>query len=308
MEKEFIRFDDETFTLKQLREELEEFTVSIPMPTSTWTGTRRPSSSGGGYGDVTVRRLTAVLYARVSTDDKGRTNETQICEMRKWCEREGVKVLEIFQDKQSGKDLDCPQFLQAVGRIATGDVNILLALDVTRLTRNNQLGEVRKMIEPFRTQIRFVMDPLDPDSVGGRITTAVEEAFGAEERRVLGIKTSQGMRTRQLQGIHIGRPLAMVFTHRVEENRACIKTDGKQQTKIVSLKAVMELASEGYSLAKAAKVLGVSKIALAANLVSEGEKEEFLEICGKAKNSGTKGGTTERVGNTEENRTERGSD
>lgn len=221
--------------------------------------------------------MTAVLYARVSTDDKGQTNETQVREMRRWCEREGVAKLMTFQDKQSGKDLDRSKFLQAVGLIASGDVNILLALDVTRLTRNNQHGEVRKMIGPFHAQIRLVMDSLDSDSVGGRITTAVNEAFGAEERRVLSIKTSMGMRTRMLQGIHCGRPLSMVFSHRVDENRTRIRTDGKQPTRVVSLQVVMELASQGYSMERTAKVLGASKTVLSENLEAEGKRNEYIE-------------------------------
>lgn len=249
--------------------------------------------------------MTAVLYARVSTDDKGQTNETQIREMKRWCERECVTILAVFQDKQSGKDLDRPQFLQAVGRIAAGDVNILLVLDVTRLTRNNQLGEVRKMIEPFHTQIRFVMDPLDPDSVGGRITTAVKEVFGAEERRVLSVKTSMGMRTRMLQGIHCGRPLSMVFSHRVEDNRSRISTDGKKPTRIVSLQAVMELASQGYSVERTAKVLGVSKTVLSENLETEGRKEGYLEISRNARNSGRKGDSSERATECDEIKSER---
>lgn len=35
---------------------------------------------------------TVVLYARVSTDDKGQTNETQIRELKEYCTRKGYVI------------------------------------------------------------------------------------------------------------------------------------------------------------------------------------------------------------------------
>ena len=51
---------------------------------------------------MTEETYTVVLYARVSTDDKGQTNETQIRDMRAYCQRNNFIIADngtaIYQD------------------------------------------------------------------------------------------------------------------------------------------------------------------------------------------------------------------
>ena len=46
----------------------------------------------------------ALLYARVSTDDKDQDPETQVRMMEQWCREREVTIVEIFREKQSAGD------------------------------------------------------------------------------------------------------------------------------------------------------------------------------------------------------------
>lgn len=245
----------------------------------------------------------AVLYARVSTDDKGQTTESQVREMKRWCEYNEVEIAGTYCDELSGKSLDRPQFDQMLGRIIRGGVNILLAWNETRLSRNmDDMAQILTLMKQFHVKVRYVTNSNAPESEAGILLNCINTWQGQAERTKLSINTAIGMQTAKLNGIHCGRPLAMVFSHRVEENRSKIKTDGKHPTKIISLAAVMEVAASGYSVSAAAKLLGVSSTILADCLRAEGRYGEYLETSSNAR----KGISSERVGNPEENLSERG--
>jgi DNA invertase Pin-like site-specific DNA recombinase len=56
--------------------------------------------------------MTAALYARVSTKDKGQTNENQLRELRAFAERLGYTLYQKYCDQESGGSSERPQFQQ----------------------------------------------------------------------------------------------------------------------------------------------------------------------------------------------------
>lgn len=54
----------------------------------------------------------AVIYARVSTKDKGQTNENQLLELRAFAERLGYTIYKEYCDQESGGTAERPQFQQ----------------------------------------------------------------------------------------------------------------------------------------------------------------------------------------------------
>lgn len=253
--------------------------------------------------DLPYSGFTAVLYARVSTDDKGQTTESQVREMKKWCEMNGVEICGIYRDEQSGKSLDRPQFDQMLGRIVRGGINILLAWNESRLSRNSDdMAQILVITKQFHVKVRYVTNSNEPESENGRLLNDINTWQSQAERSKLSINTANGMRTAKLKGIHCGRPLAMVFSHRVEENRSKIKTDGKHPTRIVSLQATMELAASGHSITSAANLNGVSPTIFSEALQDEGCYDTYLETYRNAR----KGVRSERVGKDGETASERG--
>lgn len=56
--------------------------------------------------------MTAAIYARVSTKDKGQTNENQLRELRAFAERLGYSIYKEYCDQESGGSAERPQFQQ----------------------------------------------------------------------------------------------------------------------------------------------------------------------------------------------------
>jgi DNA invertase Pin-like site-specific DNA recombinase len=56
--------------------------------------------------------MKACIYARVSTKDKGQTNENQLCELRAFAERLGYSVYKEYCDQESGGSAERLEFQQ----------------------------------------------------------------------------------------------------------------------------------------------------------------------------------------------------
>jgi DNA invertase Pin-like site-specific DNA recombinase len=56
--------------------------------------------------------LKTAIYARVSTKDKGQTNENQLRELRAFAERLGYSVYKEYCDQESGGSAERPEFRQ----------------------------------------------------------------------------------------------------------------------------------------------------------------------------------------------------
>ena len=239
--------------------------------------------------------MTAVLYARVSTDDKGQTTESQIREMKRWCEVEGVVPVKIFQEDISGGSLDRPQFDSMMGYIMRKRVGMILALDAQRLSRStDDMTWINKQVKEFGVIVRFVSSSCEPETLGGKVENFIDTLGGEETRRKIKTNTKIGMLGRSLAGVHCGRPLAIVLEHRVEENLARIKTDGKKPTKIVSVSTITDLANAGYSTAKAADMIGVGRASLERVLKDEGILQSY-HCVSAANRYCSKGVTPKRV-------------
>lgn len=206
----------------------------------------------------------AVLYARVSTTHHDQTTETQVREMKKWCESKGVNILAVYEEKITGTKLERPQFMTMIGRIMMGGVQILLAYDQSRLTRDEKLEDIKNMIKTTGCQVRFVTNDGDPDDLGVKVTNAVKQIFDKEEIRVLRAKTKMGMETRRLQGKHIARPAVFMFAEDVEsapEGRCILQADERHKTvtKVLPEATIYDYARQGLSWYYiSTKLLGIS--------------------------------------------------
>ena len=211
--------------------------------------------------------MTAVGYCRVSTDDKGQTNVTQENAIREWSRRTGANVIAIYKDEMTGKTLSRPGLMQAIGRILCDSVQIFVAYDQSRFTRNEDLPKIKEMIGAGCT-IRYVTSDVDPDSLGGRVTDAVKQIFDREENIVRSAKTKVGMETRRdVMGIHVGRPAKIVFLEELEICKkglnSSVDDTHKTQSMVYPIKVVLDMADNGLTLNYVAtKVLGVTTMSL----------------------------------------------
>lgn len=224
--------------------------------------------------------LTAIGYCRVSTDDKGQTNETQARAIREWATRTGATLVEIYYDEMTGITLARPGLMQAVGRIRCDGVSILVAYDSSRLTRNEELPKIREMIGD-RCTIRYTSSDIDTESLGGKITDAVRQIFDKEENVIRSAKTSLGMATRRDQmGVHVGRPAKLVFAEELETCKIGLRSHQddthKTQSLVYPIETILSFADRKISINHlATKILEITPMALRRALIRVGKLEEY---------------------------------
>lgn len=204
----------------------------------------------------------AVLYARVSTDDKGQNPEAQIQVMRKWCADNNVTIAGEYVDEKSGKDMDRPQFQAAIGRIATSalsvsseKINLLVAWNISRISRDqSDFLNLSKMLASYGCYIRFVNDSTKPETMEGQLIATIGAWQAEQERKKISENTRMALRQRKAAGKHNARPMRIVFQEDVDAG--LYKAEGllrfddkvKHKTKITTMPEVLAWASEGLSL------------------------------------------------------------
>lgn len=250
---------------------------------------------------------TAILYARVSTDDHDQDPMTQVRNMVKWCEANGVTILETFVEERSAKDTNRPGLQAALGYLNLNRVGLLLAWSESRLSRDtDDMTKIAAICKANRVRIRYVSaEGVNPEEGTGKVMNFLNTWQAEEERKKLSNNTKQGLETARLKGKHCGRMLAFCFTHRVKENEKMIVVDGKKPTVIMSLNDVMDYAKQGYSIPQVAKQFAhVAPNTLRTALRREGRLEEFQNLSRSARSDGqqtvasTKGTATPENGST----------
>ena len=160
-----------------------------------------PSTNGHGL-------KTAVLYARVSTDEQARSGYSlaqQIEALREYASREGYEILEEVTDPgQSGASLERPGMDRVRDLVAAGDVSVVLAQDRDRFAREPAYHYLlRKEFEEHGCKIRALSDRGD-ESPEGELTDGILDQLAKFERA----KTAERTRRGRLRKVREGKLLA----------------------------------------------------------------------------------------------------
>jgi site-specific DNA recombinase len=156
-----------------------------------------PSTNGHGP-------KTAVLYARVSTDEQARSGYSlaqQLEALREYAAREGLQVLEEVEDAgQSGASLERPGMDRMRDLVAAGGVSVVLAQDRDRFAREPAYHYLlRREFEEHSTRIRALNDRGD-DSPEGELTDGILDQLAKFERAKTAERTRRGKLRKARQG------------------------------------------------------------------------------------------------------------
>ncbi len=213
--------------------------------------------------------MTAVLYARVSTEDhsedmsENRQNpESQLLALTKYCKENGIQIIGKYADKQTGSNMDRPEFDRMLGRILRGGVQIILALDADRISRSMEdKNALLKLINPMHVVIRYLQDSTHPETEEGYLIDTMK-TYGAQ-KYISGhsLKIKAGQERSRSQGTKSGKPIG---------HPRCV----------ISMDLVMDCADNGYSLSRTASTMGVGRETLRRKLKEENRTEEFYKRTG----------------------------
>ena len=156
--------------------------------------------------------MRAAIYARVSTRDKGQTNDNQLLELRAFAERLGFTVYQEYCDRESGGTAERPAFQQLFLDAHQRRFEVVLFWSLDRFSREgvaetlNHLQRLNAAGVQFKS---FTEQYLDSTGVFKDALIAILAAIAKQERVRLSerIKAGQARSTKKA-----GRPALAATT------------------------------------------------------------------------------------------------
>lgn len=177
----------------------------------------------------------AAIYARVSTRDKGQTNDNQLLELRAFAERLGYPVYQEYCDQESGGTAERPQFQQLFLDAHQRRFDVVLFWSLDRFSREgvtetlNHLQRLHAAGVPFKS---FTEPYLDSTGVFRDALIAILAAIAKQER----VRLSERIKAGQARSA---------------------KKPGRPQLAATKLAEVRRLRGEGLSFKKIQLATGV---------------------------------------------------
>ncbi|HYD01808.1 MAG TPA: recombinase family protein [Phycisphaerales bacterium] len=156
----------------------------------------------------------ALLYARVSTADKGQDWHAQIEELERVADQRGWEVVGHYHDTTSGAKASRPGLDAAIARCRRGGVNIFAAVSTDRFARSvlNLLRLVGEL-EALGVKIAATREgALDTTTPQGRAFLVVRGAFAELERSLRAEGIREGLAIRRARGVKLGRPRGLDYS------------------------------------------------------------------------------------------------
>lgn len=143
------------------------------------------------------RRL--IGYARVSTEDQDLSMQTEALT------KAGVREVNLYSDKKSGKSLRRPGLEAALLDCRPGDVLVVWRLD--RLSRSvEDLIGLAKRLEGEGVELRSLHEQIDTTAPMGAFFFHLMAALAQFERSLIGFRTRKGMENARERGVKLGAP------------------------------------------------------------------------------------------------------
>ena len=86
-----------------------------------------------------------VLYARVSTKDKGQDTRNQLAQLREFCANQDWKIAHEYVDHMSAKTADRPKFKEMMAAASRHDFDLVLFWSLDRFSREGVLETLQHL-------------------------------------------------------------------------------------------------------------------------------------------------------------------
>jgi len=165
--------------------------------------------------------MTAAIYARVSTRDKGQDAENQLLELRRYAAARGWEIVE-YVDHESGSRSDREAFQRMFDDASRRKFGVVLVWALDRFSREG-------VAETFLHIQRLLKDGVQFESYteahfrttgpAGELMLAIAAWIAKQERIRISERTKAGMARARAEGKHCGRPKAIFPRDRAQELR-----------------------------------------------------------------------------------------
>lgn len=199
--------------------------------------------------------MKAIIYARVSTNEQD--NERQLAALKQLADKERLEIIEVIEDKQSGKTKHRTGLTKALKLLHKGKANALVVYALDRLARNTKDAlDILEEIDDLDCRLIIHNCNIDTNNAIGRAFFTVIAAFAEFERTQIVERVKSGIENARNKGVKLGRP----------------KTDAETLGNIANHLAM------GHGILKTAKLFGVgtSVVQNVANELKRGLQPEQI--------------------------------
>ena len=184
-------------------------------------------------GNISKKRTSVALYARVSTD--GQTTENQLQELRKVAGRNGWQIIQEFVDHgisgAKGRD-QRPAFDEMCKGVIRKEFDLVMAWSVDRLGRSLQhLVTFLDELHSKKVDLFLHRQGIDTTTSAGKMMFQMLGVFAEFERAMIKERINAGLARARAQGKTLGRPKVSL---QVENKIRKLRSTGKGIRKIAS--------------------------------------------------------------------------
>ena len=181
--------------------------------------------------------MQVAIYARVSTVDKNQDPETQLWELREYCDRMGWPYWE-YVDYAGGAKESRPEYRRLMKDADRRRFDMVLVWSLDRFGRSlKQLVNDLDFLGSKGIDFRSHTQALDTTTPQGKLMFQLLGAFAEIEREMISERVKAGLALARIRGKRLGRPAAL------ERNG-------------ITVEDVQKLADQGLSRRQIAQQLG----------------------------------------------------
>jgi DNA invertase Pin-like site-specific DNA recombinase len=166
--------------------------------------------------------LRIVVYARVSTKDKGQDTENQLHQLREYCQRQGWPIVREYIDNVSGRRSDNRREFQPLFEDASqrrSDVVLFWALDrFSREGVRETLNHLQRLNSYGVDWKSFTEQYLDSCGIFKDAVLSILATIAKQERVRLSERTLAGLERARRAGKRLGRPKKVYDRERAKIN------------------------------------------------------------------------------------------
>lgn len=202
-------------------------------------GNRKINPDPESIEQTTMKTKRVAQYLRVSTN--GQTTENQSIELRRYCERQGWKIVKVYEDHAiSGSQHDRPSLNAMLADAQKDMFDVVVVWKIDRLARSTaHLLEILNLLRASHVDFCSSTQGIDTTTAHGRMVFTFLGAISEFERELITERVTAGIARAKQNGVQFGRPRVGY-----DINRA------------------LELRKGGLSWGQLAKKLGVSSATL----------------------------------------------
>jgi DNA invertase Pin-like site-specific DNA recombinase len=162
--------------------------------------------------------MRVALYVRVSTADQSLA--LQLTELREYCQRRGLKIVEEYEDRMSGAKDRRPALDRLMTDASRRKFDAVVVWRFDRFARS--VSHLLRALEQFNAlgvQFISLTEAVDTSTPMGKMVFTVLGAVAELERNLIRERVVAGMKVARKNGKHCGRPRCMVDAARVRKMR-----------------------------------------------------------------------------------------